>query len=90
MIFRTGSCLIVGKCDEFVLKSIYEFLKNFFKDEYMLICQNPGMPVQEIKKKIPKKCKLIKINYNVYFDNGYIYLYRHEMQKVALGSSYFS
>ena len=64
MIFRTGSCLIVGKCDEFVLKSIYEFLKNFFKDEYMLICQNPGMPVQEIKKKIPKKCKLIKINYN--------------------------
>jgi hypothetical protein len=39
MIFRTGSILIVGKCDENVLMLIYEFLKNILKAEYSKICQ---------------------------------------------------
>jgi hypothetical protein len=39
MIFRTGSVLIVGKCDEYVLLLIYEFLKNILKAEYFNICQ---------------------------------------------------
>lgn len=34
MIFRTGSVLIVGKCDEDVLKEIYDFLKNLLEVEF--------------------------------------------------------
>ena len=39
MIFRTGSVLIVGKCDENVLLIIYEFLKIILNNEYSNICQ---------------------------------------------------
>lgn len=39
MIFRTGSVLIVGKCDENVLMIIYEFLKIILNNEYKNICQ---------------------------------------------------
>jgi hypothetical protein len=39
MIFRTGSVLIVGKCDENILMQIYEFLKNILKSEFANICQ---------------------------------------------------
>jgi len=39
MIFRTGSVLIVGRCDESVLMSIYEFLKIILNNEYKQICQ---------------------------------------------------
>ena len=42
MIFRTGSVLIVGKCDENVLIIIYEFLKVILNDEYKNICQKYG------------------------------------------------
>ena len=40
MIFRTGSVLIVGKCDENVLMIIYDFLKIILNNEYTNICQN--------------------------------------------------
>jgi hypothetical protein len=40
MIFRTGSVLIVGKCDENLLLSIYEFLKIILNNEYKNIYQN--------------------------------------------------
>jgi hypothetical protein len=39
MIFRTGSILIVGKCDENVLMVIYDFLKIILNNEYKNICQ---------------------------------------------------
>jgi hypothetical protein len=39
MVFRTGSVLIVGKCDENVLLIIYEFLKRILHNEYANICQ---------------------------------------------------
>lgn len=39
MIFRTGSVLIVGKCDENVLMIIYDFLKIILNNEYTDICQ---------------------------------------------------
>lgn len=39
MIFRTGSVLIVGRCDENVLNIIYEFLKIILTNEYKHICQ---------------------------------------------------
>jgi len=39
MIFRTGSVLIVGKCDEDILGKIYDFLKNILYVEYGKIGQ---------------------------------------------------
>jgi TATA-box binding protein (TBP) (component of TFIID and TFIIIB) len=39
MIFRTGSVLIVGMCEENVLFEIYEFLKVLFKAEFNEIYQ---------------------------------------------------
>ena len=73
MIFRTGSVLIVGKCDENVLLLIYDFLKNIFKNEYVKICQkNSNIDMNEInqmkimnkdkKKKIRRKNIIISIS----------------------------
>ena len=65
MIFRTGSVLIVGKCDEYVLMSIYEFLKNILHNEYNNIFQknitNVNNSSKNKKKKIRKKMITISI-----------------------------
>jgi len=61
MIFRTGSVLIVGKCDENVLMIIYEFLKNILTNEYKYIYQknvksaDSNINIKDKKKKIRKK-----------------------------------
>ena len=62
MIFRTGSVLIVGKCDEHVLITIYEFLKIILTNEHKHICQavklgetNVPINVKDKKKKIRRK-----------------------------------
>ena len=72
MIFRTGSVLIVGKCDENVLIIIYEFLKIILNNEYKQICQKniklngePDVPFQmknkDKNKKIRKKNIIVSI-----------------------------
>jgi hypothetical protein len=62
MIFRTGSVLIVGKCDENVLMLIYEFLKNIFNVEYTKICQkNSSFDLSEVNKNKIDKEKRKKI-----------------------------
>ena len=55
MIFRTGSVLIVGKCNEDVLYEIYEFIRNILETEYMTIgkCLVPPESALE-KKRVPK------------------------------------
>jgi hypothetical protein len=76
MIFRTGSVLIVGKCDENVLLIIYEFLKNILSNEYKLICQknannelvveNKNLEIGKYKKKkIRRKNILISIDNDI-------------------------
>lgn len=65
MIFRTGSVLIVGKCDEYVLRIIYKFLVEILSIEYENIRQNFGDEtnsenlknenIKDKKKKIRKK-----------------------------------
>jgi len=67
MIFRTGSVLIVGKCDENVLLVIYEFLKNILVTEYKTIAQQ-NVPVSDSnylnkdkKKKIRRKNIIVSI-----------------------------
>jgi len=64
MIFRTGSILIVGKCDESVLMSIYEFLKNMLTAEYKNICQHVNLNeinLKEKKTKLRKKHIIIEL-----------------------------
>jgi len=66
MIFRTGSVLIVGKCDEHILMTIYEFLKIVLNNEYKNICQKNLKPVdtniKDKKKKIRKKNITVNID----------------------------
>ena len=54
MIFRTGSILIVGKCDEDVLRIVYNYIVNMLTNEFQLVNQNLIMNNDDIK---PKKNK---------------------------------
>jgi hypothetical protein len=64
MIFRTGSVLIVGMCDEHVLRVIYQFIKNILKEEFKYICQKIITPSDLVNKNKKKKIrrKIIYIN----------------------------
>ena len=56
MIFRTGSVLIVGKCDDHELNIIYNFLVKVFHDEYRSICeQQSELEMIEKEKNNTKK-----------------------------------
>jgi hypothetical protein len=65
MIFRTGSVLIVGMCEEYVLDVIYGFLTNLLKTEFGQICQSVfdegHVILKDKKKKIRKKTIVIMI-----------------------------
>jgi TATA-box binding protein (TBP) (component of TFIID and TFIIIB) len=68
MIFRTGSVLIVGKCDENILMIIYNYLKHLLSNEYKFICQNNKLlendtysASKDKKKKIRRKNITIEI-----------------------------
>lgn len=62
MIFRTGSVLIVGMCDDEILYIIYEFLKNLFINEFETISQSikEDETINKYKKKTNRK-KIIDI-----------------------------
>ena len=65
MIFRTGSVLIVGRCDENILMIIYDFLKIILNNEYKQICQkniklNGEPDVFQFKNKDKDKKKKIR------------------------------
>jgi hypothetical protein len=63
MIFRTGSVLIVGMCEEDVLFEIYNFLKLLLLSEFENVCQgllnSTHMNIKDKKKKIRKKTIVI-------------------------------
>jgi hypothetical protein len=63
MIFRTGSVLVVGKCEEDVLNHIYQFIKNILELEYNHINNSSEQNITPVnkdrKKKIRKKTILI-------------------------------
>ncbi len=61
MIFRTGSVLIVGMCDEYVLDKVYEFLTNILKTEFKFICQKL-IDINELEKDKKKKQRKKIIN----------------------------
>jgi hypothetical protein len=65
MIFRTGSVLIVGKCQEPVLMVIYEFLKKILLDEFKQVgikLQDPTiLSTKNKNKKIRKKTIMVNL-----------------------------
>ena len=61
MIFRTGSVLIVGKCNESILLIIYEYLKKLFIDEYLNINQITQEDIKNNNKIKKKRKKILKI-----------------------------
>jgi len=66
MIFRTGSVLIVGKCEDDVLMIIYEYLKIILHNEFKQICQkNVNTLVLNDYINKDKKKKIRRKNINV-------------------------
>lgn len=60
MIFRTGSVLIVGKCEDEQLYRIYEFLRTIFTAEYNTISEDNTELVKKKQKKKIKKLYIIE------------------------------
>ena len=50
MIFRTGSVLIVGKCELNIIEEVYEKLKQIFQDEYHNISIPREIYIKEFEK----------------------------------------
>jgi hypothetical protein len=73
MIFRTGSVLIVGMCEENILNHIYEFLTKLLKTEFENICQSiitdEQLSLKDKKKKIRRKTVMIT-NTNIASSNA--------------------
>jgi hypothetical protein len=64
MIFRTGSCLIVGNCSEKILLFVFDFIKQFLTQEYDQIRVVNEDPVSKIKKvKLRKKTIVVSKDY---------------------------
>lgn len=64
MVFRTGSCLIVGNCSEMILMHIFGFIKRMLREEYANIMVTNEAPVNKSKKtKLRKKNVHVSIDY---------------------------
>lgn len=64
MMFRTGSCLIVGNCSERILKFVFEFIKKILVEEYKNIqVPNEDTTVKIKKVKLRKKTILMSAEY---------------------------
>ena len=64
MIFRTGSVLIVGRCDEYVLHSIYNFLKKLLETEYPEIGNKLNI-IEPKKNNVKLRRKIINVVENI-------------------------
>jgi hypothetical protein len=64
MIFRTGSVLIVGRCDENVLHCIYKFLKNLLETEYPDIGNQLNI-IEPKKHNVKLRRKIINVTENI-------------------------
>jgi hypothetical protein len=68
MIFRTGSCLIVGNCSERILKFIFEFIKKILNVEYHNINVVNNDQVAKVKKTKLRK-KQVQMTHQYFSDN---------------------
>ena len=67
MIFRTGSCLIVGNCNEEVLRFVYRYIVDMLFQEYRDICIQNKEKFVKIKNEKMKKRKFV-VDYDYYND----------------------
>jgi len=64
MIFRTGSCLIVGNCSEKVLVFVFDFIKRFLAAQYTNIRVVNEGPVSKNKKtKVRRRTVIVTTEY---------------------------
>jgi len=64
MIFRTGSCLIVGNCTETILNFVFEFIKKILTEEYNNIrVDTVNTNIKNKKTKIRKKTIFMTTDY---------------------------
>ena len=64
MIFRTGSCLIVGNCSETIIQFVFDFIKKILSNEYENIhIHNDGLTIKSKKPKIRKRVVLMTHEY---------------------------
>jgi TATA-box binding protein (TBP) (component of TFIID and TFIIIB) len=64
MIFRTGSCLIVGNCTEKILRFVYNFIKEMLQTEYSTIMDVADTTIKKVKQvKIRKKTIIVSGEY---------------------------
>jgi hypothetical protein len=64
MVFRTGSCLIVGNCTEKILRFVYSFIKKVLHDEYYNInVKNTDTDIKIKKEKLRKKNIIVSSEY---------------------------
>ena len=62
MVFRTGSVLIVGKCEDYVLHDIYAFIKELLRVEYSNVGSHIINHEDTVKKHVPKLRTRIIVN----------------------------
>ena len=62
MVFRTGSVLIVGKCEDYVLHDIYAFIKELLRVEYSSVGSHIINHEDAVKKHVPKLRTRIIVN----------------------------
>jgi len=62
MVFRTGSVLIVGKCEDYVLHDIYAFIKELLRVEYSNVGSHIINHEDAVKKHVPKLRTRVIIN----------------------------
>ena len=71
MIFRTGSVLVVGRCDDIMINEIYLFIKDVLYKEYDNININNEMTDIDKQSKKNRSCKKKKLKINTnYFNNN--------------------
>lgn len=67
MIFRTGSCLIVGNCTESILQFVFQFIKRVLAEEYQSISvASEDNSIRQKKTKLRKKTVFMT---PVYYDS---------------------
>jgi len=62
MVFRTGSVLIVGKCEDYVLHDIYAFIKELLRVEFTNVGSHIINHEDAVKKHVPKLRTRVIVN----------------------------
>ena len=66
MIFRTGSCLIVGNCEENIIYFVFNFIKNILvKEKELISIQNTVKIIKKKYIKIKKKSVFVTNDYYI-------------------------